>query len=116
MKASRLSLPTSPAVSRKSRPSASPVVIWTMISLNICASCSLNTLSDAASHSLPRRPPAMSLDVLLSTKVDVEHPWLGLESFDESTRPYFFGRDAEAAELLQRLRLHPLLVFYGRSG
>ena len=58
----------------------------------------------------------MSLDVLLSRKVDVEHPWLGLENFDESTRSYFFGRDAEAAELLQRLRLHPLLVFYGRSG
>jgi hypothetical protein len=48
--------------------------------------------------------------------LDVEHPWLGLESFSESTRAYFFGRDAEAAELLQRLRPHPLLVFYGRSG
>jgi hypothetical protein len=58
----------------------------------------------------------MSLDARLSLQVDVEHPWLGLESFSESTRPYFFGRDAEAAELLQRLRLHPLLVFYGRSG
>ena len=58
----------------------------------------------------------MSLDALHSTQVDVEHPWLGLESFDESTRSYFFGRDAEAAELLQRLRLHPLLIFYARSG
>jgi hypothetical protein len=58
----------------------------------------------------------MSLDARLSPQVDVEHPWLGLESFSESTRSYFFGRDAEVAELLQRLRLNPLLVFYGRSG
>jgi hypothetical protein len=58
----------------------------------------------------------MSLDARLSSQVDVEHPWLGLESFSESTRSYFFGREAEAAELLQRLRLHPLLVLYGRSG
>src|SRR5580704_18161409 len=54
----------------------------------------------------------MSLDA----RLDVEHPWLGLESFSRSTRSYFFGRDTEAAELLQRLRPHPLLVFYGRSG
>jgi hypothetical protein len=58
----------------------------------------------------------MSLDARFSPQVDVEHPWLGLESFSESTRSYFFGRDAEAAELLQRLRPHPLLVLYGRSG
>src|SRR5215831_3096238 len=49
-------------------------------------------------------------------KVDIEHPWLGLESYSDSTRSYFFGRDAEVAELLQRLRLQPLLVLYGRSG
>ena len=58
----------------------------------------------------------MSLDAHLSPEVDLEHPWLGLESFSEITRSYFFGRDVEAAELLQRLRLHPLLVLYGRSG
>ena len=58
----------------------------------------------------------MSLDARLSPEVDLEHPWLGLESFSEITRSYFFGRDVEAAELLQRLRLHPLLVLYGRCG
>lgn len=47
---------------------------------------------------------------------DLEHPWLGLESFREETREYFFGRDAEIAELHLRLRNHPLLVLYGRSG
>ena len=47
---------------------------------------------------------------------DLEHPWLGLESFREETRTYFFGRDAEIAELHLRLRRQPLLVVYGRSG
>ena len=47
---------------------------------------------------------------------DLEHPWLGLESFREETRAYFFGRDAEIAELHLRLRSDPLLVLYGRSG
>jgi hypothetical protein len=41
----------------------------------------------------------MSLNARLSPQVDLEHPWLGLESFSESTRCYFFGRDAEGAEL-----------------
>jgi hypothetical protein len=47
---------------------------------------------------------------------DEEHPWLGLESFREDTRDYFFGRDFEIGELHLRLRSHPLLVVYGRSG
>jgi hypothetical protein len=47
---------------------------------------------------------------------DLEHPWLGLESFREETRAYFFERDAETAELHLRLRSQPLLVLYGRSG
>jgi hypothetical protein len=58
----------------------------------------------------------MSLHARLLPQVDVEHPWLGLESFGESTRSYFFGRDAEATEILQRLRAHPLVILYGRSG
>ncbi len=47
---------------------------------------------------------------------DLEHPWLGLESFRESTRAFFFGRDAEIAELGLRLRGQRLLTLYGRSG
>jgi hypothetical protein len=37
---------------------------------------------------------------LLASKplTDLEHPWLGLESFREETRAYFFGRDAEIAD------------------
>ncbi len=51
-----------------------------------------------------------------SRLADLEHPWLGLESFREETRAYFFGRDVEIAEIYLRLRSHPLLVLYGRSG
>src|SRR6266568_2948864 len=58
----------------------------------------------------------MSVDSRVSPQIDLDHPWLGLESFSESTRAYFFGRGTETAELLQRLRHHPLLVLYGRSG
>ncbi len=47
---------------------------------------------------------------------DLEHPWLGLESFSEATRAFFFGRNDEIAELHLRWRSHPLLVLYGRSG
>jgi hypothetical protein len=47
---------------------------------------------------------------------DLEHPWLGLESFGEETRAYFFGRDAEISELHLRARGDPLLVLHGRSG
>jgi uncharacterized protein CbrC (UPF0167 family) len=51
-----------------------------------------------------------------SPVADLEHPWLGLESFYEETRAYFFGRDAEIDEIHLRLRSNPLLVLYGRSG
>ena len=47
---------------------------------------------------------------------DLEHPWLGLESFSEATKAFFFGRNEEIAELHLRWRSHPLLVLYGRSG
>ena len=47
---------------------------------------------------------------------DLEHPWLGLDSFREEDHDYFFGRDAEIAEIRLRLRNAPLLVVYGRSG
>jgi tetratricopeptide (TPR) repeat protein len=47
---------------------------------------------------------------------DLEHPWVGLESYQAETRPYFFGREPEVAALHLRLRSHPLLVLYGRSG
>src|ERR1044071_1235894 len=47
---------------------------------------------------------------------DLEHPWLGLDSFKQESRAYFFGRDAEISEIHLRFRSHPLLVLYGHSG
>ena len=51
-----------------------------------------------------------------SAQVDPEHPWLGLRSFDEGTRGYFFGRDAELRDLAERVRHRPLTVLFGQSG
>ena len=64
--------------------------------------------TDTVKESAPRSRPFPG--------ADLEHPWLGLESFHEETRAYFFGRDAEITEIHLRLRSHPLLVLYGRSG
>lgn|GEM_PF-549555 len=48
--------------------------------------------------------------------VDADHPWLGLESFTEATQKYFFGRDAEIADIFVRTRENPLTILYGQSG
>ena len=67
-----------------------------------------DTNSEASKEEAPR--------LSRSPMADLEHPWLGLESFYEETRAYFFGRDAEIDEIHLRLRSNPLLVLYGRSG
>ncbi|MES2659388.1 MAG: hypothetical protein V4689_12280 [Verrucomicrobiota bacterium] len=48
--------------------------------------------------------------------VDADHPWLGLASFTEETQRFFFGRDAEIAEIFVRVRDNLLTVLYGQSG
>ena len=45
-----------------------------------------------------------------------ESPWLGLRSFDESNRDYFYGRSNETAELIDRVSQRRLTVLFGRSG
>ena len=52
----------------------------------------------------------------LSSLVDAENPWLGLDSFTEETRRFFFGRDAEIAELARRVQRKLLTVLFGQSG
>jgi hypothetical protein len=68
-----------------------------------------------AAESAPS-PEEQSPPTSLHPLADLEHPWLGLESFREETRAYFFGRNVEISELHLRLRSNPLLVLYGRSG
>jgi type II secretory pathway pseudopilin PulG len=48
--------------------------------------------------------------------VDERHPWLGLDSFSEATRDFFFGRDEEIAELARRVQRKLLTVLFGQSG
>jgi hypothetical protein len=48
--------------------------------------------------------------------VDPQQPWLGLNSFSESTRAYFFGREEEIAELARRVQRKLLTVLFGQSG
>ena len=48
--------------------------------------------------------------------VDNEHPWLGLDSFNEHSSAYFYGRDEEVAELARRVQRKLLTVLFGQSG
>ncbi len=50
------------------------------------------------------------------TAVDERHPWLGLDSFSEDTRAFFYGRDEEVAELSRRVQRKLLTVLFGQSG
>ena len=48
--------------------------------------------------------------------VDERNPWLGLASFTEETRAFFYGRDEEVAELSRRVQRKLLTVLFGQSG
>ena len=52
----------------------------------------------------------------LTHSLDAENPWPGLMPFTEATRAFFHGRDAEAAELLRRVRRERLTILFGQSG
>ncbi len=51
-----------------------------------------------------------------SGAVDDSNPWLGLASFTEESRAFFYGREAEAAELARRVQRKLLTVLFGQSG
>ena len=48
--------------------------------------------------------------------VDAQNPWLGLVSFTEETRGFFYGRETEVAELGRRVQRKLLTVLFGQSG
>ena len=50
------------------------------------------------------------------TPVDPQQPWLGLASFTEETRAFFYGRDDEIAELARRVQRKLLTILFGQSG
>ena len=51
-----------------------------------------------------------------TTAVDPQNPWLGLSSFTEETRQYFYGREEEVAELARRVQRKLLTILFGQSG
>ncbi|HET8875795.1 MAG TPA: hypothetical protein VFO53_05650 [Casimicrobiaceae bacterium] len=48
--------------------------------------------------------------------VDADNPWLGLASFTEQTRAFFYGREEEVAELSRRAQRKLLTLLFGKSG
>jgi len=60
--------------------------------------------------------PAANSTGAQSLLVDAQHPWLGLLPLKEEHARFFFGRDAEIAEILLRIRENTLTVLFGQSG
>ncbi len=52
----------------------------------------------------------------IESTIDNQHPWLGLASFTEETRQYFYGREEEVGELSRRVQRKLLTVLFGQSG
>ncbi|MGH8567974.1 MAG: tetratricopeptide repeat protein, partial [Gammaproteobacteria bacterium] len=48
--------------------------------------------------------------------LDADNPFPGLLPFEERDASFFFGRDAEMADLFERVRRETLTVLFGRSG
>ncbi|MBL8522017.1 MAG: ATP-binding protein [Betaproteobacteria bacterium] len=53
---------------------------------------------------------------VVSNAIDPQHPWLGLASFTEDTRQFFYGREEEVAELSRRVQRKLLTILFGQSG
>ena len=67
-----------------------------------------NAVSGSATEGRPTSAPAPALDD--------DNPWPGLEAFDEASRAYFHGREAEIDDLLHRIEQAPVTVLFGQSG
>ena len=52
----------------------------------------------------------------IASPVHRDQPWMGLDSFTEDTREWFYGRDEEVAELSRRIQRKTLTVLFGQSG
>ncbi|MGC2635641.1 MAG: WD40 repeat domain-containing protein [Acidobacteriaceae bacterium] len=75
-------------------------------------------MADLAEQTIPVPPPD-NLDGSGSighATVDPQNPWPGPDAYDEASRDFFKGRDAEARELLRLIRAAPLTVLYSKSG
>src|SRR5664279_6449559 len=61
-------------------------------------------------------PDTGAMSAAAQAAVDAEHPWLGLASFTEETRGYFYGREDEVGELARRVQRKLLTILFGQSG
>ena len=57
-----------------------------------------------------------ALEVAARAAVPEGNPYRGLQTFDAEHRALFFGREAEARVILDRLRAEPIVVVAGDSG
>ncbi len=58
----------------------------------------------------------LAIEASTDPAIDDLHPWLGLASFSEETRRYFYGREEEVGELARRVQRKLLTVLFGQSG
>jgi hypothetical protein len=59
----------------------------------------------------------MSSQVVQSRlQLSSDHPWPGLQSFDEASESFFFGMRVQTDALFRVVRRQTLTLFYGRSG
>ncbi|CRZ17147.1 WD40 repeat domain-containing protein [Mycolicibacterium neworleansense] len=52
----------------------------------------------------------------ITTRLDADNPWPGLESYCEDAQGFFYGRVRECEKLLKRVLDAPVTVLFGRSG
>jgi hypothetical protein len=52
----------------------------------------------------------------VARQLDLENPWPGLDSFEETASDFFHGREAEGEELVRRVIEAPVVVLFGKSG
>lgn len=67
-------------------------------------------------HDLPESRLSGERPAAPGAAVDAQRPWLGLVSFSEETRGFFYGREEEVAELGRRVQRRLLTVLCGQSG
>src|SRR6202051_1936394 len=78
----------------------------------VCTAAERLHAGSAAVNALPDSRAVIDV----AATVDERNPWLGLASFTEETRAYFFGREDEVAELSRRVQRKLLTVLFGQSG
>jgi len=67
-------------------------------------------------RSMTDRPEMTDASPESLEQINQQQPWLGLASFTEETRGFFYGREEEVGELARRVQRKLLTVLFGQSG